>query len=324
VRTPLQAQAERTIGADGIPVSSSRTRGLARPSRPGHLPAAPVHAPPSREFEFSAQDFERVRLLIHQLAGIALRPGKQDIVYSRLARRLRALNLKRFADYLDLVEAGDGTEREAFTHALTTNLTAFFREPHHFDLLTAHLLRADRSSPLQVWCTAVSTGEEAYSIAMAAVEAFESFSPPVSVLASDIDTCVLARARDGLYPLERVEKLCEQRARRFSKRGAGIKAGFAQVRPELQRLIKFRRINLLDTPWPVQGPLNAIFCRNVIIYFDEQSRSAIVRRFAPLLRKDGLLFMGHSESLLHLSDQFQPAGRTVYTLAGSRRTGAGS
>jgi chemotaxis protein methyltransferase CheR len=283
-----------------------------------------VHAPPSREFEFSAQDFERVRLLIRERAGIALSPGKQDVVYSRLARRLRALKLNRFADYLDLVQAGDRTECEAFTHALTTNLTAFFREPHHFELLTAHLRRAGRSPPLQVWCTASSTGEEAYSIAMAAVEAFESFSPPVSVLASDIDTCVLARAREGLYPLERVEKLCEQRARRFFTRGAGIKAGFARVRPELQRLITFRRINLLDILWPVQGPLDAIFCRNVTIYFDEQTRSGIVRRFAPLLRKDGLLFMGHSESLLHLSDQFQPAGRTVYALAPSGRTGSDS
>jgi chemotaxis protein methyltransferase CheR len=269
----------------------------------------------AREFEFSERDFSRVRELIYRRAGISLSPAKQDMVYSRLARRLRALRLTRFSDYLDRVEAGDDAEYEAFTNALTTNLTSFFREPHHFDALVAHLRRPHQATPARIWCAAASTGEEPYSIAMTAVEVFQSYAPPVEILATDIDTQVLERAREGVYPVERLEKLPEERVRNFFLKGTGAKAGYARVRPELQRLIAFRRLNLLEALWPVPGGLDVIFCRNVLIYFDRPTQARVVRRFAPLLKRDGLLCVGHSESLFHVADLFRLAGKTTYVLA---------
>lgn len=270
---------------------------------------------PAREFHFSDDDFEQIRSLIYERAGISLSPVKRDMVYSRLARRLRALGIQRFGDYLRLLREGqDDEEWEAFTNSLTTNLTAFFREPHHFPILSEHLLR-ETGRPMTVWCSAASTGEEPYSLAMTAIEATGSMNPPVKIIASDIDTQVLQKAGDGVYALDRLEKLSEARVKRFFLKGSGSRAGFAKVRPELQRLITFERINLLDASWPVKGPLDAIFCRNVMIYFDKPTQAKILKRFVPLLRSDGLLFVGHSESLLHVSDTFQLLGRTVYRLA---------
>lgn len=274
-----------------------------------------VDPSPAREFHFSDEDYEQIRSLIYERAGISLSPVKRDMVYSRLARRLRALGMQRFGDYLRLLREGeDDEEWEAFTNSLTTNLTAFFREPHHFPILSEHLLR-ESGRPMTVWCSASSTGEEPYSLAMTAIEATGSMNPPVKIIASDIDTQVLQKAEAGVYALDRLEKLSEQRVKRFFLKGSGSRAGFAKVRPELQRLITFERINLLEGSWPVKGPLDAIFCRNVMIYFDKPTQAKILKRFVPLLRSDGLLFVGHSESLLHVSDTFQLLGRTVYRLA---------
>ena len=269
-----------------------------------------------REFDFSDRDFETVRALIYARAGIALGPAKRDMVYGRLARRLRALGLQRFSDYLGRLEAdAESGEWEAFTNALTTNLTSFFREPHHFPILAEHLLKASGRAST-VWCCAASTGEEPYSIAMAAVEAFGSFRPPVSILATDIDTQVLAEARRGVYPLDRIEKLSPERVRRFFLKESGAREGYVKVQPELQRLITFRPLNLLEPGWFVRGPLDSIFCRNVMIYFDKPTQAAILHRFAPLMRNDALLFAGHSESLFHVSGLFELMGRTVYRLTG--------
>jgi len=268
----------------------------------------------AREFQFSRQDFERIRKLIYERAGISLSEAKQDMVYSRLARRLRARGLQRFSDYLAVLAAGDQVEWEAFTNALTTNLTSFFREAHHFPILAEHALsRPGRR--YDVWCCACSTGEEPYSIAMTLAEAFARPNPPVSILASDLDTQVLSRAAEGIYLLERIERLTPERVRRFFLRGTGAQAGQARVRAELRSSVTFQRINLLEQSWPVRGPFDAIFCRNVMIYFDKQTQAAILRRFAPLLRPDGLLFVGHSESLFHVSDVFRLRGKTVYQLA---------
>lgn len=279
-------------------------------------------AAPAREFHFSDEDFEQIRSLIYERAGISLSPVKRDMVYSRLARRLRALGMQRFGDYLRLLREGDDEEEwEAFTNSLTTNLTAFFREPHHFPILSEHLLR-EAGRPMTVWCSASSTGEEPYSLAMTAIEATGSMNPPVKIIASDIDTQVLQKAEAGVYALDRLEKMSEQRVKRFFLKGSGSRAGFAKVRPELQRLITFQRLNLLEASWPVKGPLDAIFCRNVMIYFDKPTQAKILKRFVPLLRSDGLLFVGHSESLLHVSDTFQLLGRTVYRLAHSNAAGA--
>jgi chemotaxis protein methyltransferase CheR len=268
-----------------------------------------------REFEFTAHDFERIRKLIYDHAGIALSPVKQDMVYSRLARRLRARGDKTFAAYLGRLEGGDQAEWETFVNSLTTNLTSFFREAHHFDILAEHVKKIAERRPITIWSCAASTGEEAYSIAMTMVDAFNSFTPPVVIIASDLDTDVLAQAREGCYEAERVDKLSRDRIARFF-----VKAGEAgdrrlRVRPELQKLIVFRRINLLDNNWPIRGPLDAIFCRNVMIYFDKATQYRVLQKFVPLLREDGLLFAGHSESLLHAADLFRPRGRTVYERA---------
>jgi chemotaxis protein methyltransferase CheR len=266
----------------------------------------------AREFEFTRLDFERVRKLIHDRAGISLSTSKEEMVYSRLGRRLRALGLSSFKDYLLALEKDGAAEWEAFTNALTTNLTAFFREEHHFPILAQLLKQHRHDGPIALWCSAASTGEEPYSIAITAVEAFGRYDPPVTILATDIDTTVLAKAERGVYGMERLEKMSEQRLRRFFLRGKGPNAGQVRVRDELRALIKYRPLNLLGREWPVRGPFLAIFCRNVMIYFDKQTQYRILQRFVPLLEPDGLLFAGHSESFHHAADLFRPRGRTVY------------
>ena len=269
-----------------------------------------------REFEFTAADFERVRKLIYQHAGISLAPIKQDMVYSRLARRLRALNLTSFGDYLNALERNqDASEWERFVNALTTNLTSFFREPHHFPIFADHLRKLETARrPIRIWCSAASTGEEPYSIAMTVMEALGSISQ-VSIVATDIDTNVLATAQKGVYPIDRVEKMSPERLRRFFLKGTGAQEGLVCIRPEIRKMIDFQRLNLLEPSWSVKGPLDVMFCRNVMIYFDKPTQHKILSRFAPMLQPDGLLFAGHSESFLHAAELFKSLGRTVYALA---------
>ncbi len=269
-----------------------------------------------REFAFTARDFERVRKFLFERAGIALTSAKHNMVYSRLSRRLRARGLNNFSDYLALLERQDAEEWEAFTNALTTNLTGFFREAHHFPILTKHLRAQRRAGSMTLWCAAVSTGEEAYSMAITACETFGSMTPPIRIIASDIDTQVIAIADRGAYPLERVSCLGAERLARFFESGRSGQAARFRVRPELRALIDFRRINLLDRWWPVPAPLTAIFCRNVMIYFKAETQRDILARFAPLLAPSGLLFAGHSETFLGAGDLFRLQGKTVYVRLG--------
>ncbi len=281
------------------------------------MKAAIQKSPAAKEFEFTLRDFERVRAIIYRKAGIALADSKQEMVYSRLGRRLRATGRTSFSEYLDWLERDSGSEEwEAFTNALTTNLTAFFRETHHFPILAAHVV--ERRDPVTVWCSASSTGEEPYSIAMTLCEAFGSMTPPARVIATDIDTSVLAQGERGIYTADRVEKLERERLRRFFLKGKGAQAGMVRVRDELRALVSFRQLNLLSGDWPVSGPFDAIFCRNVMIYFDKPTQSRILARFAPLLKPDGLLFAGHSENFLYVSDLYRLRGKTVYELAGAK------
>ena len=272
----------------------------------------------AREFSFQAADFERVRKLIYQHAGISLSPVKQDMVYSRLARRLRATNCRSFSEYLDALEKGDSSEWERFVNSLTTNLTSFFREPHHFPIFAEHLQKLGSRRPIRVWCSAASTGEEPYSIAMTVAETLGSNSSHVSIIASDLDTSVLETARKGVYSLDRVEKLSPERLRRFFLRGTGAQEGYVAVRPELKEMVQFQRLNLLDASYAVKGPLDVIFCRNVMIYFDKPTQYKILARFAPMMQPDGLMFAGHSESFMHAADLFRSLGKTVYALAKAR------
>ncbi|MDP1981674.1 MAG: CheR family methyltransferase, partial [Sulfuritalea sp.] len=197
----------------------------------------------TKVFTFTPRDFARVRALIYRQAGISLAESKQEMVYSRLARRLRAKGLDSFEVYLDGLESGrDSEEWEAFTNALTTNLTSFFREAHHFPILAEHALKVKK--PLTIWCSASSTGEEPYSIAMTLCEVFNTLTPPVSIVATDIDTNVLEAGATGVYTADRLEKMSSDRVRRFFLKGKGSRAGMVRVRPELRQLITFKTLNL--------------------------------------------------------------------------------
>lgn len=272
----------------------------------------------TREFSFTREDFDRIATMIHQYAGISLSPIKFDMVYSRLARRLRATGDTTFADYIRRLERNDRTEWETFVNSLTTNLTSFFRESHHFDILKQHLTKLGKPDA-RIWCSAASTGEEPYSIAISCCELYGTMTPPVEIIATDIDTQVLGQGQAGVYGEERIEKLSPELVRKYFLRGTGSRAGDVRVRPELQKLIRFTRVNLLEPNWPVRGPLEAIFCRNVMIYFDKPTQYGILKRYVPLLRPDGLLFAGHSESFSHAVDLFRNLGRTVYARADSSR-----
>ena len=270
----------------------------------------------SKEFEFNARDFERVRGLIYERAGIALASSKHEMVYSRLARRLRATGITSFQAYLDMLERQPSdAEWEAFTNALTTNLTSFFREEHHFPLLAEHL--RGRREPVNIWCSASSTGEEPYSIAITLCETLGSLASQSHVIATDIDTNVLNTASEGVYSLERIEKMSPERLRRFFQKGRGRNEGYTRVRPELRQMITFQQLNLLADDWAVRGPFDAIFCRNVMIYFDKPTQAKILNRFAPLMKPDALLFAGHSENFSYVTSAFRLRGKTVYELSSS-------
>ncbi|MBD8634348.1 chemotaxis protein CheR [Stenotrophomonas sp. 169] len=283
------------------------------------MPASPIIRSDNREFDFADRDFRRVCELIHQRAGIALAPAKRDMVYGRLSRRLRALGLRSFQQYLDLLENGGDDEWQAFTNALTTNLTAFFREPHHFEKLREELMAraatATSANPLLLWSCAASTGEEPYSIAITACEAFGTLKPPVRIVATDVDTQVLATAARGVYAIDRVSGLEPDLRRRYFQRGTGPNDGQCRVVPALRDLIDYRPLNLLAPRFDIGGPFTALFCRNVMIYFDKPTQRDILGRLVKHLADDGMLYTGHSENYLHAADLIQPCGRTLYRRA---------
>lgn len=268
-----------------------------------------------REFDFSDVEFKRIRELIYERAGIHLTPSKKDMVYSRLARRLRVNNISAFSDYLHIVEANSGPEREAFVNALTTNVTSFYREAHHFPVLAEHVRGLKQRRPINIWCNAASTGEEPYTIAMTMVDLFDSLTPPVRIIATDIDTQALEKASNGIYSLEYAQKLPKEVLERFFLKGRDDKVGQVKVRKELRDLITFCQLNLQDAQWPIKGPFDAIFCRNVMIYFDKATQNKILQKFVPFMQKDALLFAGHSESLQSVNDMFKLRGKTVYSLS---------
>jgi chemotaxis protein methyltransferase CheR len=263
------------------------------------------------EFTMSPADFERVRELIYQRAGISLNAGKQAMVYSRLTRRLRENGQRSFADYLAWLErSGSDAEWQEFVNCLTTNLTAFFREEHHFEALVQDL-RARAAKPIRIWCSAASTGEEPYSIAMTVVEALGP-SAPVRVVCSDIDTRVLATAQRGIYPADS-RGLDPERLRRHFLRGTGANAGSIRVRPELARMVEFRTFNLMSGSYASLGePFDMVFCRNVMIYFDHATQRRVLERIHGVLRPGGLLYVGHSENFTDSRDLFRLRGKTIY------------
>jgi chemotaxis protein methyltransferase CheR len=265
------------------------------------------------EFSFDARDFERVRSLIYSRAGISLHAGKQAMVYSRLSRRLRETGHRSFGSYLQWLDAAHGAEADdewqEFVNCLTTNLTSFFRESHHFDALLADL-KARAGKPLRIWCNAASTGEEPYTIAMTVVEALGA-SPDLKIVASDIDTKVLATAARGVYPVDS-RGLSPERQRRHFLRGTGANGGFMRVKPELARLIEFRPLNLMDARWSLGEPFDIVFCRNVMIYFDNATQRRVLAQIHSVMKPKGLMYVGHSENFTDLKDSFRLRGKTIY------------
>ncbi len=260
-------------------------------------------------------DFATVRQLIADYAGIKLSLQKRNMVYNRLLRRLRARRVGSFGEYLQLVQREGSDEREAFVNALTTNLTAFFREPHHFELLLARAQQRarERGAPLRCWSSACSTGEEAWSIAMVLREA----DCAGEVLGTDIDTEVLNTAQAGIYRMERTASLPPERLRRHFLRGAGSNEGLVTLRPEVRALVRFGQLNLQSPVWPAQQRYDVIFCRNVVIYFDREFQKKLLARLADLLVPGGLLMVGHSESFPAAHPGFRSCGRTAYERVGA-------
>lgn len=270
------------------------------------------------DIKFTPDDFHRIRGMVYQRVGIALNDSKTHMAYARLAKRVRSLGLKSFTEYLDRLDGDElSDEWQNFVNALTTNLTFFFREPHHFSMLRAHAESwPRRNRPYRVWSAASSTGEEPYSIAMTLAELAERLRPfPVELLASDIDTHVLQQAMRGVYGSERISKLPAAQLHRFFDKGIGANEGKVRVKKRLRETVAFFQMNLVASAWPELGEFDVIFCRNVLIYFDKPTQAAILNQMARHLAPDGLLLLGHSENILHLSDAFVPCGKTSYRLA---------
>ncbi|MGE0311003.1 MAG: CheR family methyltransferase [Lautropia sp.] len=281
-------------------------------ARPGAF--ADVEAP-----ALSDDDFDRVRLLIRRFAGVALADSKRNMVQSRLAKRVRARECASLRQYLDIVE-DDGEEAQRFINALTTHLTAFFRESYHFPILADHLARdpayANPSRRIRIWCAAASTGEEPWSIAMTASRALDR-PERFDLLATDIDTQCLATAERGVYPIDAIESVELEDRRRWMLRGTGQNAGSVRIRPELGRHVRFARFNLMDPQWRHPEPFDVVFCRNVLIYFDGPTKVEVMRKLHGAMRPDGLLFIGHSESFNDAANLFRLEGKTVYRRLGS-------
>jgi chemotaxis protein methyltransferase CheR len=263
-----------------------------------------------REFTWTNSDFARIKALIYKHAGISLHDGKHAMVYSRISRRLRATGHSSFRDYLDWLEQTGGAEWQEFVNALTTNLTSFFREGHHFTELE-RLVRAAGPRDWKVWCSAASTGEEPYSIAMTMAEVL-GINGQFRVWSSDIDTKVLQTAARGVYKLESMKNVSTAQLQKYFLKGKGNSAGLARVKPELQKHVEFFTLNLIEESWPLKEQFDIVFCRNVMIYFDAATQRQILARIHRVMKPQGTLFVGHSENFSDARTLFTLRGKTVY------------
>ena len=263
-----------------------------------------------REFAWTNSDFDHVQKLIYQRAGISLHDGKHAMVYSRLSRRLRDTGHNSFKEYLSWLESADGPEWQEFVNALTTNLTSFFREHHHFEIFSDFLKSRASSAECRVWCSAASTGEEPYSIAMTASEVLGKSK--FSLQASDIDSKVLATAAQGVYRQEGLKGVPDELVRKYFLRGKAGNAGLVRVKPELRQAIDFLIVNLIKDDWPFRDPFDAVFCRNVMIYFDAATQRKVLEKIHRFMKPGALLFVGHAENFSESRDLFVLKGKTVY------------
>ncbi len=266
-----------------------------------------------KEFSLTTNDFNEIVLLLHDHVGIALSKSKKDLVYNRLQSRLRANKISNFQEYIQMLNS-NASEWEHFVNALTTNLTSFFREAYHFKILSHHvktnLLNRQNNDDIKIWCSACSTGEEAYSLAMSMIDVFGTKTPPVKILATDLNTDVLSTARLGIYSQENVEKLSKKKQSSFFIKQK--KQSNYVVRPEVKALISFKILNLCDEQWPMTKTFDIIFCRNVLIYFDKEMQYKLLIKFSDYLLSKGLLFVGHSECFPDAKEFFKLNGKTTY------------
>lgn len=269
-----------------------------------------------REFQFTDKDFARIKDRIKAEAGIHLTDAKKTLVYGRLVRRIRALGLPDFTSYLKQVDQDD-QELTEFVNAITTNMTFFFRQSAQFEHLGKTLIPAMRAAgergPLKIWSAACSTGQEPYSLAMTAFEAEPSNKQPARILATDLDTEVLATARAGIYKADAVEQLTPSQRSRWFLKGRGGQAGLVKANQDLQSLIKFGQLNL-NGEWPLRGPFHAIFCRNVVIYFDQETKARLFERLIDLMHPKGALYLGYSEALVGVGDRLKLVAKGTYQL----------
>jgi chemotaxis protein methyltransferase CheR len=279
-----------------------------------HPPPAP-HQPPGLE----DRDFARLQALIHREAGIHLGPQKRSLVVGRLSRRIHELGLPSFREYCALVERDDA-ERVQMLDRIATNETHFFREPRHFELLAHEVLprwarEADqglRPRRIRAWSAACSTGEEPFTLAMVLLRVFPPGSGwELDILASDISTRVLARAREAVWPIERAQEIPEGDRKRFMLKGVGPQAGLMRAGPDARSIVRFARINLVEDH-PGVGEMDLVFCRNVLIYFDGPTKNAVVARLAQHLAPDGYFFLGHAESLAGSPIRMRSVAPSVY------------
>ena len=279
---------------------------------------------PETDIGLTAEEFELFRVLVRKQTGIFLRDNKCPLLKNRLMKRLHHHGFRSFMDYYQYVKGGGGMggEIQELINAITTNKTEFFRESHHFDALAELLLLpASRSATLgcrptlRIWSAGCSTGEEPYSIAITIARNLERLAAwDIKILATDIDTEVLNKAQTANYPREVTNGLHPAILKAYFLSGTGDYGDYVQVKPAIRDLVTFARINLMDEPWPFRGKLDAVFCRNVIIYFDQDTQRKLVERFARLLKPGGLFFAGHSENLFWLGDLLEPVGPTTYRM----------
>lgn len=269
-----------------------------------------------REFEFREEDFRFISSLVHKQTGIVLAEHKKDMVYARIARRLRSLGLKTFRDYCSLLEGDlNGEELGNFVNAVTTNLTSFFRESHHFTHLSEHVLKAAVANPpanrrLRLWSAACSSGAEPYSMAMTCLEAIKDIERwDIKILATDIDTGMLAKSASGEYNENELEPIPVGLRNRYVVEDR--KTGGGRMSDALKKLITFKQLNLIEN-WPFKGPFDAVFCRNVVIYFDKDTQKTLFDKIADRMKLQGHLYIGHSETLHSVSKRFSLCDKTTY------------
>lgn len=268
-----------------------------------------------REFKFTVDDFNFLRKLSNEHSGIQVPDERFDMFYSRLSKRVRKLGLANFKEYCQYLDKHPDSEFTEFINAITTNLTAFFREMHHFDYLRDVVIpevlnRNKTSRQIRVWSAGCSTGEEPYSIAITLLENVPA-DWDIKILATDLDTNVLQTASDGVYAEDRVSDLSEDVLKQWFMRGKGPQSGQVKVRPQVQQIIQFKKLNLMQE-WPMKCHFDFIFCRNVLIYFDRETKTMLAKRYAQMLSSKSWLFIGHSESLNQLSNEFELVATTSY------------